>query len=160
MRLGILADTHGQVVRTRQAIERLAAAGAEAFVHCGDVGGPEVLAEFAGRRLWFVWGNTDYPDPTWRAELDALGLPWPAGPLNLLLDDRRVAVFHGHERGFRRAVESNENDYVLCGHSHMRTDRRIGRTRLINPGALHRAGLHTVALLDLRTDELLYIQVD
>ena len=35
--VGILSDSHGQVQRTRTAIELLQKAGATEFIHCGDV---------------------------------------------------------------------------------------------------------------------------
>lgn len=45
-------------------------------------------------------------------------------------------------------------DYILCGHTHIAADYQRGATRIINPGALHRASVHTVATLDLKTDDL------
>ncbi|MCA9019008.1 MAG: metallophosphoesterase, partial [Planctomycetaceae bacterium] len=47
-----------------------------------------------------------------------------------------------------------EPDYLLTGHSHQSHDFRAGATRRINPGALFRAKVFTVAVLDLATDEL------
>lgn len=160
MKLGVMSDTHGRIHRVQAALAVLDAAGAEALVHCGDVGGPEVLGEFAGRRCWFVWGNTDFPDPTWRSEVEALGLPWPDGPAEFTLSGRRIAVYHGHEPGFERAIHSGTFDYLLHGHTHRQVDYRKGRTRVINPGALHRVGLPTVAVLDLEGDDLIVLPVD
>lgn len=160
MKLGIMSDSHGQVQRVREALTLLDAAGAEAIIHCGDVGGIEVLEELAGRRCWFVWGNTDCPRPRWQAEVEALGLPWPTGSLRLFLAGKRVAVYHGCEPDFRRAIESGEHDYLLHGHSHRREDYRVGRTRVINPGALYRASVHSMALLDLVEDHVRFLSAD
>lgn len=160
MKLGVMSDSHGRVHRVQEAIRILEAAGAEAFVHCGDVGGPEVLEEFVGRRCWFVWGNTDFPDATWRPLVDALGLPWPNGRAEFQIAGRRIAVFHGHERGFQEAAGSGDYDYVLYGHTHCRDDIRLGRTRLVNPGALHRTRTPTVALIDLARDEVRFLPVE
>ncbi|HOB75144.1 MAG TPA: YfcE family phosphodiesterase [Phycisphaerae bacterium] len=160
MKLGILSDSHGQVTPIRQALHVLERAGAEAIVHCGDVGGLEVLEELAGWRAWFVWGNTDEPRPPWRAQVQTLGLPWPEGPLELSLDGKRVGVFHGHERGFHQAIREARYDYLLHGHTHQHDDYYEGRMRVINPGALHRASVRTVALLDLQTDELRFLELD
>ncbi|MBI4579294.1 MAG: metallophosphoesterase family protein [Planctomycetes bacterium] len=154
-----MADSHGRGQRVRDALRVLDAAGAEAFIHCGDVGGPEVLEELAGRRCWFVWGNTDFPRPAWRSQVEALGLPWPDGPLELQLAGKRIAVYHGHEPAMNRAIRAGTFDYVLHGHTHRRSDRRAAATRVINPGALHRAAVHTVALLDLATDDLRFLPV-
>lgn len=154
-----MSDSHGRVVPVRQALIMLKATGAEALVHCGDVGGLEVLDELMGWRCWFVWGNTDRPWPSWEHHVRALGLPWPDGPWSLTIGGKEVAIFHGHEPGIEAAAESGSYDYLLHGHTHQRADDRRGATRMINPGALHRAAVPTVALLDLTTDELTFLEV-
>ena len=154
-----MSDSHGRAGPVRQALAVLDEVGAEGIVHCGDVGGLEVLAELAGRRCWFVWGNTDVPGPSWRVEVEALGLPWPAGPLSFELAGKRIAVYHGHEPGFTRTLQAAEHDYLFHGHSHRREDYRAGNMRVVNPGALRRGLTKTVALLDLATDELAFLEV-
>lgn len=159
MKLGILSDIHGQAERARQALGLLDACGAQAFVICGDIGNLAVLEEFAGRRCWFVWGNTDYPDPTWRTHLETLGLPWPDGPLELNLDGKRIGVFHGNESSFAKAYKEAGLDYLLFGHTHRQYDGYAGDMRIINPGAFQRVHVATVALLDLSNDDLEFIEV-
>ena len=154
MKLGIMSDSHGRVPLVRQALSVLKAAGAQAIVHCGDVGGLEVLDEMLGWQCWFVWGNSDRPWPSWEHHVRALGLPWPDGPLSLTIADKKVAVFHGHEHGIEAAAEPGVHDYLLHGHTHQYDDYRRGPLRVINPGALHRVSVPTVALLDLATDKL------
>ncbi len=159
MRLGIMSDSHGRVALVRQALAVLKVAGAQGVVHCGDVGGLEVLDELLGWRCWFVWGNTDRPWPSWEHHVRALGLPWPDGPLSLTLAGRKVAVFHGHEPGIQAAADSGRHDYLFHGHTHQRDDYRRGTLRIINPGALHRVSVPTVALLDLGRDDLAFLEV-
>ena len=160
MLIGIMSDSHGRTERGRQALAVLDAAAVEAVVHCGDIGGLDILEELAGRRCWFVWGNTDYPVPDWRAEVQALGLPWPDGPVEVELDGKRLAIYHGHEPGFRQAIQSGRFDYVLHGHTHRAADTRVGHTRVINPGALHRASVPTVAVLDTIADDVQFLSLD
>ena len=159
MKLGILSDVHGDTQRVRRALALLDACGAEAFVVCGDIGGLDVLEEFAGRRCWFVWGNTDHPEPAWRPQIESLGLPWPNGPLELNLDGKRIGVFHGNESQFAKAYKDAKLDYLLFGHTHRQYDGFSGEMRMINPGALYRVRAATVALLDLKTDDLEFIEV-
>lgn len=160
MKLGILSDNHGRIAPLRRAVALLNEAGAEAFIHCGDVGGLETLEELAGRPCWFVWGNTDYPRPGWRPHLESLGLFWPEAPLEIELAGKRIAVCHGHERAFFTVRDRANHDYLFHGHTHQRADHRVGAMRVVNPGALHRAEVKTVALLDLSTDELSFLEVD
>jgi predicted phosphodiesterase len=50
-------------------------------------------------------------------------------------------------------------DYLLHGHSHEVRDERVGRTRIINPGALCRAARYTAAILDPDADALEVLEV-
>lgn len=157
MLIGICSDTHGRTSTLRQALAVFDAAGVERLVHCGDVGGMDVFDLLAGRPVWFVWGNTDVPNAGIYAYLETVGLPVPPRP-PLLLDwaGKRLAVFHGHEAAFERPDGLGRLDYVLHGHTHLRRDDRLGPVRIINPGALHRARVKTVATLDLTSDTLAF----
>jgi predicted phosphodiesterase len=50
-------------------------------------------------------------------------------------------------------------DYLLHGHTHVTRDERVGKTRLINPGALFRAARYTAAVLDPSSDDVELIEV-
>jgi hypothetical protein len=165
--LGILSDTHGRGEIAARAIQGLKEAGAEAFVHCGDVGGESALQHLAGLRAWFVWGNTDEPGPRLCRFVRSIGLPLPDSiPLRLELAGKSIVVFHGHEPEFQpiaqlartgqeeRVREHVQADYLLFGHSHVRYDRRFGPLRAVNPGALCRARPPSVATLDLEHDRV------
>jgi uncharacterized protein len=153
MRIGILSDTHDQVVRTRKAVSILTTAGAEALIHCGDLTIPEVVDEFLGVPTSFVFGNCDYDQPALRRAMKRIGADClDLGGL-ITLGDRRIAVTHGHSHTEFRRLIGQEPDYLFSGHTHRRLDVREGKTRLINPGALYRASDWTVGLLDLDTDE-------
>lgn len=160
MLVGICSDTHNHREMLRRALAIFDRAGVERVIHCGDVGGQLVFDELVGRQVWFVWGNTDVPSPGLRAYLQTVDLPTPSSvPLMLEWAGRSIAVFHGHEPDFRSAPQTLDVDYILCGHTHARRDQRLGRVRIINPGALHRARPRTVATLDLAADELTFHEV-
>ncbi|MEE8171154.1 MAG: metallophosphoesterase family protein, partial [Phycisphaerae bacterium] len=148
MIVGILSDSHGDALATARAVELLDERGAEVLFHCGDVCGTDVLDALAGRRAHFVWGNCDQPPPAWRAYVTTIGLKWPDGPLHVTLEGKRIALAHGHEREFEGLFRDPELDYVFFGHSHVYEDRRARFARGVNPGALHRARIKTVATLD------------
>lgn len=172
MRLGILADTHGDTRRTAAAVRLLRQVGAEALVHCGDIGGAGVIDELAGRTAWLVYGNTDYPDGRLEQYAASLGVQLvPQAPARLELDGRVILAFHGCEPEYEQLLaatarrgggrpSSDHVEYVLHGHTHVARDVRIGGRRFVNPGALHRAAVHTVATLDLATDAVAFWQVE
>lgn len=171
MILGILSDTHGQQLRTAKALRLLQHLGAQALVHCGDIGGHAVLGELIGMPGWVVPGNTDLPDAALERYAESLGLTLARDvPLRIRLNGCAVAVFHGHEPAFEELVEEVAEtgalpdgfgpcDYVFHGHTHVASDHRLGPVRIINPGALHRAGTYTVATLDLQSDDLRFWHV-
>jgi len=64
-----------------------------------------------------------------------------------------------HNLDARRQRWASNFDVVIHGHTHRWRDEVIGRTRFINPGALHRASSWTVALLDCSSDQLRMLPV-
>jgi putative phosphoesterase len=159
--IGILSDTHGRVRPTVAAIDLLKQAGAEHYIHCGDVGAEEVLDLFAGLPLSFVWGNNDERRSSLGRYAQTLGLTCYGEFADLVLDDKRIAVTHGDDFGLlRRIISEAKHDYLLLGHTHVRRDERAGKLRIINPGALHRTPQRSVAVLNTATDELRFLKVD
>lgn len=156
MNIGILSDTHGNLPRTIRATEILLARGIEALLHCGDIGSEETLDEISARcaahgiPLHAVLGNVDeYEASFWRG---TDGRPITIRK-ELTLSGKRVAILHGHHFiALEQAISSGEFDYVFTGHTHQTRDERIGRTRVINPGAVHRAHTPSVAVVDIEKD--------
>jgi putative phosphoesterase len=160
MILGILSDTHDRHAAMTAGIKALKDAGAEFFIHCGDVGGELVLDQLAGLRAAFVWGNNDYERRTLAKYAQALGIQCLDVFGRLDLDGKSLAVTHGDDsRLLKRIFAEQRDDYLLLGHSHVKSDYRQGRIRVINPGALHRASPKTVATLDTSSDVLKFIVV-
>lgn len=160
MIVGILSDSHGDAIRTERAFALLEANGARKFFHCGDICGEGVLDVMAGRDCTFVWGNCDCESPLLTRYVKSIGLTPPKMPTRENHGGKTIVVFHGHEREFNTFLNEPNGDYVFHGHTHRPDDRRVGRCRVINPGALYRASVHTVALLDVINDELRLLDVD
>lgn len=156
MLVAVLSDSHGRVEVVQRALALLAPMRPAVYLHCGDVGGEEIFDQFVGLPLHFVWGNTDMPTFPLRTYVQSLGFAVPNGPQRLTLDGKHVAVFHGHEREFEREMADPTVDYLFHGHTHEKADHRVGGVRIINPGALHRARVKTVATLDTATDVLTF----
>ena len=160
MKLGILSDTHNQLERTRRAVAMLCDAGADVLIHCGDITRSAVVLVCSVLPCYYVFGNNDIDNVNELqpaiAETGGTCLMWKG---ELTLNGRRIGVTHGHRRADVRQLTDTKPDYLLLGHSHIARDDRIDSVREINPGALHRAGTFSVAVLDLPTDELLFLTV-
>ena len=160
MLVGILSDTHDRVDAMAAAVKLLREAGAEFYVHCGDVGSERVIDHLAGLPAAFVFGNTDWDRAALARYAQSVGVACHGSFADLELGGKRVAVTHGDDFKLKqRLLAEQKHDYLLQGHTHVRADQRVGRTRLINPGALHRAREKTVALLDTETDRLRFLIV-
>lgn len=159
MRIGILSDSHGQAETTRRAVAALADAGSELLLFLGDAGSTAVLEELAGHNARLVMGNCDEPQAPLIQYATALGIgvDHPLGVA--VIDGRRVAYTHGHIPALMDQALADGVEYLLHGHTHQLRDERVGRTRIINPGALSRAPRYTAAVLDPAIDALTFIEI-
>ncbi len=161
MKIGILSDTHGRAAITAAAVARLREHGARYLIHCGDIGSVEVLRQMACMPSLAVWGNCDFDraDLARAAAIAGIGFAGAVGQIELA--GKIIAVLHGDDqRAKERIFTENAVDYLFQGHTHVPLDQRRGRVRHINPGALHRANPRTVALVDLATDTLEWLEVE
>ena len=162
-RLGILSDTHGDATRARRAIELLRARGAGRLIHLGDIGSESVLDHLAGLESTIVFGNCDDARSLRRyAEFLGIEVVHPAAIIEVksVRGVMRIGITHGHLLEEIEGLFRAEVDILLHGHTHVARDDMVGLTRVMNPGALHRADRKTAMLLDLSTGEAEWIDVD
>jgi hypothetical protein len=149
MIIGLISDTHANLARTTAAAAVFRRAGVRAVLHAGDVCSAAVMNELLaiGVPVHAIGGNMDYEQR----------LP---EFMEVALGGKRLAMAHGHDI-FRlhKAIHTGGYDYVITGHTHQRRDERIGRTRVINPGAVHRAAPPSVAILDTASDALTFVDL-
>jgi putative phosphoesterase len=163
MIVGILSDTHGRFPAAKKGVDLLRARGAAYLIHCGDVGGEDILDLLADDppSAAFVFGNNDYDREELARYAASIGVNCLHAFGTVALDGKQIAVTHGDNGStLRRVLQAQEHDYLLIGHSHVHGEKRVGRVRVVNPGALHRASPKTVATLDTESDELVFIPVD
>jgi putative phosphoesterase len=160
MILALLSDTHDNDATTRAALDILAAHKPAMYLHAGDLVSPEMLVHFSGLPFHFVFGNNEYDHAALRSRSKALGLHCHGNLAEFDFDGKRLAMLHGHDHALmHKLLAGNSYDYLVHGHTHVRRDERFGRTRILNPGALHRARAKSVALLDTATDALTFLPV-
>jgi putative phosphoesterase len=145
--LAVVSDTHGQVQFARRAVRLLEPFQPRCLIHCGDIGSPEIPDVFAGFDSHYVLGNVDhYDEPELAAAIAQAGQRF--GELTLL--DKKIAWLHGDdERLLKQTITSGVYDLVCSGHTHKQETRRVGRTLVLNPGALFRANPRSCAVVDL-----------
>lgn len=162
MKIGILSDTHDDVRNLKAALEMLRAEGVTSVLHCGDVCGPEMVRALTSFDVWFAQGNMDRQ----LRLAQAIGETFGAGRLAWLqkppLDGYTVAMIHGdNDEVLGNLISSGQYVYVFHGHTHRRRDQTVGRTRVINPGALGGRcnQRHSFCILDLGTGETCFVEL-
>jgi uncharacterized protein len=159
--IGILSDTHDRTEWMAAGIRTLQQQGAAFYIHCGDIGGEDCIDLLAGLPgAAFVFGNTDFDRARLSRYAASIDVPCYGNFGDLELDGKKFAVLHGDDARLKqRLLAAQQHDYLCQGHTHVRADERVGRTRLINPGALHRAAVKTVVTLDTAADQLRVFEV-
>jgi uncharacterized protein len=161
MLVGILSDTHDRLDAMIAAMRVLRGAGAEYFLHGGDVGGDKILDVLAGDRAAFVFGNNDWDRRELARYAKTIGVQCLDDFGEVTIDGKLFAITHGDDAARLRRIQNEQrHDYLITGHTHVRRDERVERIRWINPGALYRAREKTVALLDPAADVLQFLTVD
>jgi putative phosphoesterase len=161
MQIGILSDSHGRQPALRTATDFLRARAIRTVLHCGDVEDPATVALLEGFEAHFVHGNCDPARSILQAAVAAIGGTYHGDWGSLELAGRSLAFLHGDDdRRLRELVASDAFDYLFHGHTHQARDERIGRTRVLNPGALHRARPRSFLILDLARDAAETIEIE
>ena len=161
MLIAILSDTHSRIATIEAAVQVLRDRGVTTVIHCGDIEDPEAVAPFAGLETHFVFGNCDAERVALRRTIKRAGqtLHEPFGHLEI--EGKRLAFLHGDDTKLMRDVENSGHfDYLFYGHTHVADERQNGPTRVINPGALHRAKPKTFLLLETTTGATESVAVD
>jgi uncharacterized protein len=150
MLLGVVSDTHGDIARTRAAVQMLDSLDVEAVLHCGDIGTPEIVAMFAPWPTHFVFGNCDHDRKTLTRAIERARQTCHGNFGELQLEGVRIALLHGHDEELLEAsIAGDCFDLVCHGHTHVVRQEQRGNTLVLNPGAVHRANPHTIATVQL-----------
>jgi uncharacterized protein len=149
MIIGIIADTHDNMITLKKAVAYFNARKVRHVIHAGDFVSPFTFRVLKGLTADFtgIFGNNDG---------DRLLLQKRSGgklhnqPLLLELASRKIIVMHEHTIVDALAA-SGHYDLVIYGHTHEAEIRKVRDTLLINPGEASGwlYGKTTVAVADL-----------
>ena len=158
--MGIISDTHENEEAIKKAVKIFKQKNPDFVVHCGDIISPPMLEHFKGLKMKFVFGNND-------GERDGLNAMTHLQGFEVITDEKefeykkkRFYVYHGtNKEKLEAAIKSNKYNYILTGHTHIKRNEKIGKIRVINPGALFRIFPYTIAFLDVEKDKLEFVEV-
>lgn len=150
VQLGVISDTHGDVDKTRKAIRLFKDLGVSVIVHCGDIGGTNIVKLFQGIETHFVYGNTDGESELLRNTAKEVGAMLHGWSGELELAGKKIFFLHGHQNSvFEQAIRSGHYDLICYGHTHFSAFQRSENTLLLNPGAFQRVRVPRVAVVTL-----------
>lgn len=159
MKIGIISDTHDDVMMTRRALEIFSKRGIGLIIHAGDLSSPDLVALFEGFKLKIVLGNCDCDHEGILSSCREAGVEPASRACEFELDGKKFFVIHSDDYGrYWEAVASGRFDYIISGHTHMFSVKHKHNTLVINPGAVvrdtHADIEQTCAILDVSTGEV------
>jgi uncharacterized protein len=149
MLIGIMSDTHDNLVPTRQAIELFNNRRVEHVIHAGDYTSPFTLKLFKELKCTYtgIFGNNDGDKLLLqeRAEGNIHNQPYI-----FTLYNRKIIVMHEHHV-VAALADSGHFDLLVYGHTHKADVRKVKTTLVVNPGEVGTwlYGKPTVAIVDL-----------
>lgn len=155
-KVGIIADTHDNIVAADSAIDLFNSRGVELVIHAGDWNAPFTLARFAKSktRVIGVFGNIDGDRDALLSRAERIGVQILGNLAEVEVGGVKIAVIHGKdERVVEALAKSGTYGIVIRGHTHRPDVRSMGPTLVINPGEAcgYLTGKRTIAMLDTDT---------
>jgi putative phosphoesterase len=155
MKIAILSDTHSRYATVEQALQRVQERKINFVIHCGDIEDSDTVWLFQGFTAHFTFGNCDVERTELRQAIHAIGAELHEDWGAVEVDGVKIAFTHGDDKRRLQELENSEAfGFVFYGHTHQAEEHRVGPTRVINPGALHRARVKTFVVLDVTTGEI------
>jgi putative phosphoesterase len=155
MLVGIMSDTHDNLLAIDMAVHKLREKGVGIILHAGDIVAPFVVPILArsGAKVYAVYGNNDGERAGLHKKFKEIGeLQGEVAVVDL--GDKKAAVYHGNERAISEAlICCGSYDIVALGHSHTPLIEKRGMTLVVNPGECcgYLSGKRSIAIVDTET---------
>ncbi len=172
IKLGIISDTHGQYELTREAIKICQELNVDQIIHCGDIGGSEIIRILSVFPVNYVYGNCDSGlKMTYADIIQTCGGILHQQFGSLTLENKRIAFFHLPDSNdcLRREIATGRWDLICYGHTHRHfleqysvpseaDPNKLKNILVLNPGAFDQrwepAGFCIVTLPDMEVTRI------
>jgi uncharacterized protein len=161
MLLGVVSDTHGDLYRTQDAVRMLEGLEVAQVLHCGDIGTPEIVELFKPWPTHFVFGNCDHDRGVLKEAIEAAGQTCHDRFGSLEFGGLPVAFLHGDDTLLlRNSIASQQWKLICHGHTHVVREEWERDTLILNPGAVHRANPHSIAVVEFPARTVHVLRLD
>ena len=141
-KIGIISDTHDDIVNVRKAIEIFRSYKIKYVIHAGDYVFPGIVKEFGNlkdAKFIGVFGNNDGEKMGLSKNFKEIDGELKGEFGELSLDGLKVGIYHGTNNELTESISSNNiYDVFICGHTHKKRAETRGKTLILNPGTAHR----------------------
>jgi len=159
--IGIISDTHDNVANIKKAVKLFKGKKCDLVVHCGDIVAPITIGFFKGLNIKFVKGNCDGDIEFLKKKSEEINAEFCGEICKFERNNKKFLAYHGKDQAkLQKFIEKQDYDYILTGHTHKSLDKKIGKTRVINPGAHYYGCENKIAVLDEVNDILEFIEVN
>ena len=136
MLVGVISDTHNRIENVRKIISLFNKEKVGAVIHTGDITKAETLSMFSDLNcpLYGVYGNNDKLENGLQGICSKYNFKFKEPPHNLILDGKRISIFHEPELIEAYVNDNDGVDIILFGHTHKYTHQVNDNTIYFNPG--------------------------
>ena len=163
VKVGIVADTYDNRDGLRQLLDRFLVGGAHWLFHCGGLGTASLIDLLKPWQIFIVAGEKERDRAAIEVALQKAHLQsLLSTSMTTRLEGFRIGLCRGDDMPLvNRWAKSGEFDYIFYGHSLRRSDTLVGKTRVINPGALGgpRYQSRSGYLLDLVSGDIKLLEI-
>lgn len=163
MKIGVISDTHDHLDHICKALAVFQKHNIQHLFHCGDITSLSSIQMFSEFPLAVSFGNGDILTGEIKRFLKVSNPANQASQrIEMEIDGKRIGMTHSHlQNELARMIESQAYDLIFYGHTHLRSSKLIGNTRVINPGAI--GGMLKqppgVCILDLDEDTVIFEEI-
>jgi putative phosphoesterase len=141
MKIGIISDTHDNLISLKKALQLFKENSVEMIIHCGDWVSPftvDYLAQNIDVPIKGVLGNNkgDIKRTLERNSKLKHPVEFPKGEaFELEIDGKKIAVYHGDDTILLNAlISSKKYDVIFTGHTHTVRNEVVDGVLVVNPG--------------------------
>ena len=144
MKIGIISDTHDDILNTNKAIDIFSQNNVSIVIHAGDFVAPPIVTEFKrlskeGVKIIGVLGNNDGEEQGLKEEFEGINGELFKDIGKIKIDGLKFGIYHGTDiKKRQKMINSGKFDVCIFGHTHQK-EININEKSLIilNPGTAH-----------------------
>lgn len=159
MKIGILSDSHDNIIKLKKAVKYFNHSDVKFVLHAGDYIAPFSVIILNRLRVPYkgVFGNND-GEKKGLSQISQGKIS--EGPLKILLNGKRVLMYHA-KPNIDKLIKENAADLIIYGHNHRFESKKQGNALVLNPGECGGwlYGKSTIAVVDLEKMKVKKIKI-